>query len=113
MIVRNSLSLIRPEAKRLIYYTGIGGQTTIQGNLGMAGDPENYSNYNSWRHRDLVPLIGNYNFLRPVSWPFVGMPKITPTKSPSPSWMEHSFIPHYKDLVSQLKPNGPCVPLSK
>jgi hypothetical protein len=98
---------------RLIYYTGIGGQTTIQGSLGMAGEPENYSNYNSWRHRDLVPLIGNYNFLRPVSWPFVGMPKITPTTSPSPNWMEHSFKPHYQDLVSQLKPNGPCVPLLK
>jgi RHS repeat-associated protein len=56
---KRALSLVKPEARKMIFYTGIGGQTRISPD-GL-GNAENYRNI-----YDPVPYS---QFLNPVNWP--------------------------------------------
>lgn len=106
MVFRRAWPLIRPEVRRLIYYVGIGGETSINGDYGLAGQ-ENLAN-----NIDPVPIIGNFNPLRWVTWPFVGLPDYDLIEgNPHNSYWEHSYDPFYDWAIQRLPTDGPCIHL--
>ena len=75
MVFLRAVPLIRKEALRLIYYTGLGGETTMQG-VGELAHQETFINYTSFWSRDWVPVFGNVlNPLRLITLPATGLPE--------------------------------------
>lgn len=106
MVFNRALPLLTERAKRLICFTSIGGEKAVVRNVGLS-KVENYNNVRDW-----VPYFGNYNPIRLLDIPqMVAGFDLSITKSPSPSWFEHSFNPHYFTLLNNLKPNCPCTPI--
>ena len=92
-VFQRAQSLIKPEAQKMICYTGIGGETRISPN-GLA-NAENYRNF-----FDPVPYA---QFLNPINWPsqpFIG----TNTRDAG----GHGYRTSYADWARQLQPNCPC-----
>lgn len=106
MVFNRALPLVDNRTKRLICFTGIGGEKAIVRGSGLAST-ENLGNKHDW-----VPVIGNYNPLRvlDVSQLVNGF-EFTKTRSASPSWIEHKYVPHYDSHIQNLKPNCPCTSL--
>lgn len=57
MVFRRAYPLIKKDALAAIYFTGIGGQTTMQGDYGLGGQ-ESYASYTDLVRRDWVPVVG-------------------------------------------------------
>jgi hypothetical protein len=93
---KRALSLVKPEARKMICYTGIGGQTRISPD-GL-GNAENYRNI-----YDPVPYA---QFLNPANWPTQPFIDTTPRDASG-----HGYG-SYLDWTDQLKPNCPCKPIS-
>jgi RHS repeat-associated protein len=104
MIFKRALPLLDEKVRASIYYTGVGGQTTIQGDHGLAS-AENYASKTDWLKRDWVPVIGNYNPLRIFSWIRDGAPDYREFTQSHANRLEHSYEPYYHEYVSKLEPN--------
>lgn len=104
MVFERARPLLDKNAAAAIHYTGIGGQTTIQGGHGLAR-VENYTSKTDFLNRDWVPVIGNYNPLRVFSWIQDGFPDYTEFTQPHSNILEHSYEPYYAGHVDGLGPD--------
>ena len=96
-VFEKAQSLLKPEAKKLLCYTGIGGQTRISPD-GLV-NAENYRNV-----YDPVPYA---QFMNPLNW--ATQPFIDAETRDSGG---HNYRTSYADWAHQLKPNCPCTSLS-
>jgi len=96
-VFQRAQSLIKPEARKMICYTGIGGETRISPN-GLA---------NAENNRNIYDPVPYGQFLNPVNLatqPFID----TNTRDAS----GHGYFSSYADWAHQLKPNCPCTSIS-
>ena len=116
MVFNRAIPLIKAEAKKMIYYTGIGGQIAIGGNHGFAIPPENYGNYADLLHFDGVPLANVMSPTRPIQLMFDGgFPDFIPTNdhplpAPKPKLLDplqHNYLKYYEHMVMGLQKNTP------
>jgi RHS repeat-associated protein len=96
-VFQRAQSLIKPEARKMICYTGIGGETRISPN-GLA---------NAENNRNIYDPVPYGQFLNPVNLanqPFID----TNTRDAG----GHSYFSSYADWAHQLQPNCPCTSIS-
>jgi hypothetical protein len=108
MVVNRALPLIQPEARKLVYIYTFGGETTIQGAQGLAGE-WNYKAWNSWYENDPITLA-NYLPAHIKDRIQYGKPQWDDEPAPNASLFEHPFDANYSQILKTI-PTPPPIPI--